>query len=484
MPLTRKQQILAKLETSEGVDAAPSSSDAILVYDPTIADDVATTDRIPAGATLSRDFVPMGRKSRTITFTSDFRGSADTSIPVTAPDWGGLLSASAYKSVTPVRVPVSALTGTGYQVGEIVQKSSTIRGVVIGCFVSGVLTHRLTAAGDVVVCPIQGTFTSSGTLTGESSGTTGTIGTVANYPGLAYQPTSEKLMNVTTGSWSPSVPAVGDVLRVLSGGVVVGHAQIVADNSAGAFTDIDVTLLAGTIGNGNTVSPGDFVSGSVATVNAAPTMKRTPSLTIRHNLDGRRRGLVGARGDFELRGDAGGPMAFSWTFTGEAGTAVDALPVSTSGLSSIRPPRLLGAIVAVGRTVSVPNGDFAVQVLRLPTKSVGLQAGNTIAPNLDANAANGSTSANVTDRDPQISCTVDQIHGGFDWESFRDNASAVRIAVIAGTTAGQIVGFCAPNCQVLEVAVADADGVAAWDLNLRPRRVLEAGDDEVVIFQL
>jgi hypothetical protein len=488
MPLTRKQQILAKLETSEGVDSSPAAADAMLVFDPTIADDVANTDRVPAGATLSRDFVPMGRKSRTMTFTSDFRGSADTSIPITVPDWGTLLQACAYKSVTPIRLPITSPTGTGFQLGEIVQKSSTIRGVVIGLIntflVPNFVTHRLSNAGDVVVAPIQGTFTSSGTLTGESSGTTATLGTVANYPGLAYMPTSEKVVTLTVSSWSSSAPAVGDVLRVRNGSVVVGHAQIIAENSVGTMLDFDVTLLAGTIATGNTLATAD-TGGSTATIATGPTQKRTPSLSFRHNLDGRRRGLVGARGDFELRGDAGGPLSFSWTFNGEATASLDAVPVATSGLSSIRPPRLLGAIVAVGRAVNTTLGDSAVDFFRLPTKSVGLQAGNTVAPNLDANAANGSTGANVTDRDPQISATIDQIHSGFDWEDFRDNARACRIAVqCGGNTPGQIVGFVAPNVQVLEAAVADADGVAAWDLNMRPRRVLESGDDEIVIFQL
>lgn len=480
MPLTRKQQILAKLETSEGVNASPAGSDAVLVYEPAITDDVQTNDRVPAGATLSRDFVPVGRKTRTITFSSDFRGSADVSIPVTVPEWGTLIAASAFKQVQPITLPVSTLSGTGYQVGEIVQKSSTIRGVVIGCFVGGVLTHRLTAAGNVVVCPIQGTFTSTGTLTGESSGTTATLGTVADYPGLAYQPTSEKLINVTTGAWAASAPAVGDVATIKAGSLVVGFCQIIADNSAGAFTDIDVTLLSGSIANTNTLTVGAFV----ATINAAPTMKRTPSLTIRHNLDGRRRDLVGARGDFELRGESGGPMTFSWTFTGDPATAADAAPVTTTGLSAIRPPRLQGAIVAFGRTVNVPGGDAAVDFFRLATKSVGFTAGNSINPNLDANSAGGSTGANVTDRDPQVTAQVDQVHSGVDWESWRDNALAARVAVIAGTTPGQIVGYVAPNCQVLEAATADADGVAVFDLGLRPRRVLESGDDEVCFFQL
>lgn len=480
MPIIRKQQILAKLETSEGVNASPGASDAVLVYEPSLSDEVQTNDRVPAGPTISRDFVPIGRKTRTLTFQSDFRGSADVSIPVTVPEWGTLITASAFRSIQPVTVPVTSLSGTGYQVGEIVRKSSTIRGVVLGLFSGGVLVPRLTGNGDVVVAPIEGTFTSTGTLTGESSGTTGTIGTVANHPGLCYAPTSEKLINVTTGSWAPGVPTVGDVLTVKAGGLLVGLAQLVADNSGGTFTDIDVVLLQGSIANTNTLTIGS----NVATINAAPTMKRTPSLTLRHNLDGRRRDLVGARGDFELAGEAGGPLSFSWTFTGDPAAAADTPPVATSGLSSIRPPRLFGALCCYGRRVSVPDGDTAVDFVRLPTKSVAFAAGNTIAPNLDANSAGGSTGANVTDRDPTYSCVVDQVHGGFDWESLRDNANAVRATCIAGTTPGQIVGVVVPNGQVLEAGIGDAEGVATFELSIKPRRIRESGDDEVFLFQL
>lgn len=481
MPLTRKQQILVKLETSEGQNASPAGANAVLVYEPTIQDDVATNDRVPAGATLSRDFVPVGRKTRTVTFTSDLRGSGDATAPVTAPEWDPLIQASAFRQVTPVRLPVTSLSGTGFQVGEIVRKSGTIRGVVLACLTGGTtLTHRLTANGDVVVAPLEGTFTSTGTLTGESSGTTGTIGTVANYPGLVYQPTSEKLINVTTGSWSASVPTVGAVLTIKASGVVVGHCQIITDESGGTFDDLHVTLLDGSIANGNTLHSG----ANSATVNAAPIMVRTPSATIRHNLDGRRRDLVGARGNWELQGEAGGPLTFNWTFQGDPAAAADAIAATTSGLSSIRPPRLLGAVCAYGLRVDVPGGDDPVDFLRLPTKAIGLQPGNTISPNLDANSAGGSTGTNVTDRDPVLTATVDQVHSAFDWESYRDNAQAVRVAVILGTVAGNIVGFVAPNCQVLEANTGDSDGVAVHEVSLKPRRVLEAGDDEVFLFQL
>jgi len=482
MPLVRKREILGKIESSEGVNANPGSSDAAQVYNPTSQDTVQVIERVPAGQTLSTDFVPIGQKRRQFTFDMDFRGSADTTIPIVEPDWAAsYLKTCAYQATSPVTVPVTSITGTGFQVGEIVQKSSTIRGVVIGCFTGGTtLTHRLTANGNVIIAPLQGVFTSTGTLTGESSGTTATIGTVAAYAGLVYQPTSQKLMNVTTGAWAASTPTAGDVLTVKNGSVVVGHCQLIADNSAGAFTNIDVTILDGTISNGNTLVDG----ANSATVNAVPTMKLTPSMTIRGNFDGRRRDGVGCRGNFVLKASAQEPGVFTFTMEGDPVAASDALATGSSSLGSVRDPRFVGAIAAYGKKVDTTNGDAAVDFFRLPTKSFELNAGNTVSPNADANGSGGTTGSNVTDRRPKLKVVSDQVHSAFDWEAHRDNSQAVRSAIILGTVQGNIVGLVVPNGQVTAAPQGDANGVATFEVEISPRRNLVSGDDEVFLFQL
>ena len=92
MPITRKQQLLAKLETTEGGGATFTSSDAVEVFDPSISDSVDLLDRSPAGATLSRDFTPVGRKTRDITFTSDLKGSGTCNLLVLRVPLDGLSS--------------------------------------------------------------------------------------------------------------------------------------------------------------------------------------------------------------------------------------------------------------------------------------------------------------------------------------------------------------------------------------------------------
>lgn len=473
MPINRKQQILAKVETSEGTSANPGASDAIQVFDPSLSDNVDVQDRVPAGPTLSRDFAPIGRQTRQITFTSDLRGSGDTSIPITEPEFAKLLKAAGWRSSTFKKLTLGAVTGTGFQVGEqVTQSSGTIIGVIVGIMQAGAPVHRTTTTGALLcVAVLTGTFTAAAT-TGSSSGSTSTASAVADYEGVCYQPTSQKLVNVTTAAWTGTAPvAVGEVLKVESpAGTVVGSCQIINNNSG--FVDFDVTLLHGTMLNGYTLRS---AGNGTTTINAAPTQVRTPSLTISHNLDGRLRELLGARGTFNLQGEVGQPMQFSWTFSGDIGAASDTPAVATTGLSTIRPPRLLGAFCCYG---------LGAEVYRLPTKRVSFDLGATVNPNLDANRAGGATGSNVTDRDPSFQVTVDQVQSAFDWEAARNAGTTVRMVFILGTTAGNILAIVAPIGQVTEVSMGDSDGIATFDVTVRPRRVQESGDDEVFIAQL
>lgn len=474
MPVTRKQQILAKTETSEGTSSSPGAGDAVLIYEPQLQDSVDINPRVPSGPTLSRDFTPVGRTTRQLTFKSDFRGSGSLG---TAPDFARFLLSCGYKQSALYLVTITSTAPTlgGIMLGEIVQDGGGARGVVVALSASAVsfvpITRLTTGSGVLVIAMITGTW-ATGAFGGESSSSLATTSAVTGYSETCYQPDSQKLMNVTTGSWTGTPPAAeGEVLAVENGsGVVLGHVQVIVDN--GSMTDMDVTQLHGTIANGNRLRS---AGGGTATISAAPVMTRTPSLTIAHNLDGRRRDLLGSRGTFQLDGDVGSPMQFSWSFSGDIGPAVDTPAIVTTGLSTIRPPRLFGAIAAYG---------LGAQIHRITTKRVGMDNAGTVNPNLDVNRAGGATGSNVTDRDPSITVTVDQVHSGFDWEAARNNGTPVRFSAILGTVQGQIVGIAAPICQVTEVAISDADGVATFDVTLKPRRVLESGDDEVFLFML
>ena len=477
MPIQRKAQLLAKTETSEGVSSNPGTNDGILVFEPGINDDVEIQDRVPSGPTLSRDFAAVGRQTREITFRSDFRGSGDTSIAVDEPDWGKFVKSCGYKLSSLVKLTSNAITPGatgGYQIGEAIGQAGVI-GIIVAIFESGVLKQIGTANGAIiVVAMVTGTFTVAPTATlGSNSGASSTLSAVAAYEGVGYQPTSVKDTRVQTAAWAGGTPAAaGEVLKVESpAGTVVGGVQILSAN--GGFTDMQVTQLWGTIANGNTLR--NAAGTGTTTLNQDPVMTSTPSLTIRHNLDGWRRDLLGARGDFVLEGESGSPMQFSWTFSGDLTPGIDALQIATSALGTIRPPRLLGALCCYG---------LAGSSYKLPTKRISLANSGVVNPNLDANRTGGSTGSNVTDRDPAITIVVDAVNGAFDWEKARNDGTPVRVAIILGTVPGNIMCITAPICQVTEVTPSESDGVATLDVVLRPRRINESGDDELYLSQV
>lgn len=477
MPITRKQQILVKIESSEGVSAAPGSSDAQQIFDPVPPEDTVDVQRRkPAGPSLSSATAAIGRRTRRLTFTQDFRGSGNTSAPATEPDWGRQLKASGYQAsgtTTLIRLTLGAVTGTGFQVGEIVtQSSGAIVGVCVGIMVSGSPVQRTTTSGAFVIIAVRtGTFTAAAT-TGASSGSTSTASAAAAYEGIGYTPTSQKLINATTGSWTGSAPAaVGEVVKIESpAGTVVGSCQVINNN--GSMTNIDVTLLHGTISNGNTLRS---AGNGTAVISAAPTMVKTPSVTIGHNLDGRYSELLGSRGTGTVGGEVGQPLQWKWDFSGDIGSSSDSLPVTTSGLSTISPPRILGAFLCYG---------VGAEIFRLPTKRISLDLGNTVNPNLDGNRAGGATGSNISDRNPQLTFTVDNVQSLVDWAALRDASTPVRVAWIVGTTAGNILTIVAPVGQVVDAKYTDSDGVSTWDVTVEPRRYAESGDDELYITQL
>ena len=60
----------------------------------------------------------------------------------------------------------------------------------------------------------------------------------------------------------------------------------------------------------------------------------------------------------------------------------------------------------------------------------------------------------------------------------------MRVGFVLGTTAGNVMTIVAPVCQVTEVQLGDSDGIATFDVTIRPRRINESGDDEIYFTQI
>jgi len=341
--------------------------------------------------------------------------------------------------------------------------------VVVGLFTGGVPVERLRgAAGTIVVAPLVGTFTAAST-TGESSGVAVTASAAAAYAGVCYRTASQKLVRITTAA--ACAAAVGEVVTIeRPSGTVVGSIQILVNN--GGFTDVEGTLLYGSVQNADTVRA---AGGGTTTINAVPVQTETPSGTAQFNEDGEQFRVFGSRLDFGLGGVVGEPWQFDWTLRGDPGATSNALPPVAGSFGSIVGPQMLGSLLCYGR---------GAETYRLATKEVRLAAGNAVAQNLDGNRDGGSTGSNITARVPEITATVDRVHSTFPWRQIVKNATPIRVAFLLGRVPGNIMGVIAPRCQAITAARADADGINTQQVTLRPSRIQDSGNDELFIVQL
>lgn len=477
--LRNRKQILTKIEVSDNAPATPTASDAVLIYEPQDTnDEVNFLARRPAGASLSRDFEPPGLTIRPNQFTQDFRGSGAVG---TAPDWGRHLRACAMRETELVQIDLDSVSAAEqFVVGEIVYQGGSL---AVASAIGICVTHLRGAAGTILVATISGTWDTESGLVGHSCGATSTVATLTTTGvGYGYLPDSLRLIQVTVASWSPSAPAISTIGAVLdvetSGGFVKGGVQVVSAGGGGTWgTTIQVALLWGAIANTDVLTNGTL-SG---TINADPVQIRTPSLTIWDNVDGYLEKATGCRGNFRLAGEAGAPLMFEFEFRGSANSHQAALPVATNFLGGVRAPRLFGA------WVGMRVGD---QFFRMPVKRLELTPANVLGPRTDANAAGGSQGIAITDRDPDLIVEVEQAGMAFDAKTMRDTEVEIGLGAVlggngtgtyAGRTAGNTCVVAAPKCQLKDLSKGDSEGVATWQMTLKPKRILEAGDDEFVL---
>lgn len=460
MASEKLKQVLLKRQTRRGTAAAVAAADAVLCYDVEVEDLGEPQEVQFAGPSQSSDFVPMGLEQRQITFRSDFKGSGDTSAPYDEPEWGKAITACGYRRLTFADVPVTGITGTGFQPGEKVSKDANNYGVCL---------ERVTANGTVRVAPVKGTITSTGTLTGASSGTTATIGVAADSGQSAYAPASVSTVTVTCNAWATATPVAGMLAVVTRSGNVVGVLRILADNG-GTMVSFVAELLYGDVLSGDGLTS---TAGGTTTTTADAVLAQVIPATIRANRAGFARETLDAIGSFELAGNAGERMVFSFSFQGAKGIHADALPADTGALVQTAAPRLLGAVAGFG---------FASGWYQLPVAEIAFQAGGNVVQALNVNAASGSDGGEQVERAPELRVVVRQTGSIPDWLNIRSNALPVRFGVRLGTAAGNVVGMVVPNAQLVSVRDTSINGLAAMELVLRPRRQLEAGDDEVYLF--
>ena len=480
MPTARIHQIAAKLETREGVDpwgaeTQPDVSDVLTVFEPAVGGGITFNERRIAGASLSRGFDSPARETRQVTFRSDLvgntTGGSNDAKADAIPPFDPLIRACGFQRV-------KGLKCTGTYTGKFFGAERVGNAAWSGSPTAWGIAINGAGSGTLFVIPIEGDLTGAATLYGERSGAElgATLTVTETGGGQAYGPQSLKTVAVETGAWS-SNPVVGDVVTIQRGAEQVGSAQIIELDTTVSSESAILAIWYGGVENGDVLTTDD---GKTATIDQDPVVAAGPSLALYSNRDGMEMRTLGARGDFSLAGESGQILEFAWTFSGGAVDPRDSPLVAGASLTPLQGPRMQGVYLALGYDRNQDGtGWFPTS---LPIKGIDFAAGITTEDHRNPTAASGIDTANITDRDPQISFDVDQAGvTAFDWYGLRSRAQPVFFALVLGSEVGNRVAVIIPNGQVMEVDPSEADGQATHSITIKCRRIREAGDDELWI---
>lgn len=186
--LTRRRQVAAKVETTEGAWNAPGAADAgFLAYDPKVRPSIPLFRRKPARSTLTSFPGVPGVQTKGFTFGADLVGSG---VAATPPAFGTLLKGCGMKQLDPWKLTIGAITGGPFLAGErVTQATSGAVGIAVRRTATGTATFWL--------LPVSGTFNGTNVVTGATSGATATPSAAVQGVAVAYtfdsSPTSPSL---------------------------------------------------------------------------------------------------------------------------------------------------------------------------------------------------------------------------------------------------------------------------------------------------
>ncbi len=177
--LTRKRQVAAKIESTEGTIQTLAVADAkTLGISPKIAHDVKMYQRTPTRSTFGNLGEIPGQRSGKLTFGLELRGSGT---PTTAPDWSKWIQGCGAQQNTLQSIPIGAITNGPFVHGE------TITGGTSGA-TGRVIVTTLNGAATLYLVVLAGTFSSGEVITGGTSGATAATSYVATSVGIVFEP--------------------------------------------------------------------------------------------------------------------------------------------------------------------------------------------------------------------------------------------------------------------------------------------------------
>ena len=450
--LKRKTQIAFDLEAVEGTpDTTPlSSSKQITVFDPEFSPTKEEISLVAGQATLSPTASLIGLE----TGEAKWRMIARSKASAAEPDWSPVLQACGFKRTDGVSFEIDGSASGTFLSGEILSFApSGAVGLCVGTIAAAV-------GVDVPYLLVSGTPADTDTVTGNTSGATGTIATggEAKTYGHKFAPVSSIGTRIQTGTWTGTAPVVGEVIKHSTKNI---YGVVVAKTSD---TDFEIEPIEGNFSNGDGIT--GQTGGGTATINAAPYQTLSPSATIETNIDGALHRLVGARGNAELTFDPGQPTFWDFTFNGMdaayLGKALDSFTPDTSNPTVFRDAQVL----VDGKGFVVTQGKLTL--------------GNNIFVRKDPRAATGGTSQRISDRGMEFTLDIESVLPGVhDFVDRWKNGTVIPLWLGIGKTEGKRFGIYIPKFQINGWSYSDNDGVVVASLS---GKATGSSDDEVAIF--
>jgi hypothetical protein len=418
--LTKKALLLAKIETTLGVDASPATSDCMEVADPDYRIDAQILERNYVADDLSPFANIVGRKQATITFTSELKGN-------------GLQQSG---NVADAPVMMRLMQACGYAISGMTTASQRI--------------------GDVT--PDHLNSASQPTITWAKAGT------VVNTKPMMYTVT------VTTGGASATA-------KFTVRGNDETYDLTADDAETGAITSGTTAIALGT--SGATITPtwtGTLLVGSVYHVVVMPVGLKLkpistgqPTLTIYLYMDGVLHVMTAARGNAKITAEAGNFAKIEFTFQGNFVAAADAVAPSNPPYDTTLPQQ-----------VELSNLTWNNQ-RDLVAQQWTFDQGNTLTPRPDVNANEGVKGVRITARQPVGGFNPEAtLEADYPFWADIEQGRVTTFFVKVGQVVGNTVAVWMPKVQMTAMPYGDRDGIRIYDVSFRATRF--NGDDEVCFY--
>lgn len=194
--LTRKRQVVSKIESVEGVAESLAVGDAkTLAYSPRISFDPEMFERNLARLSFSNIAKIVGKRPGALSFGLELRGSGSAATP---PDWGKHFqncgcAVSLLKSIN-----IGAVTSGPFQHGEtITGGTSAGKGRVI--------VNTANGASAIMYVVISGTLQSGEVITGGTSGASATTSSSSSTIGNAVEPLTDNIPSQTMSGYEDGI---------------------------------------------------------------------------------------------------------------------------------------------------------------------------------------------------------------------------------------------------------------------------------------